>query len=165
MLSQPVNGTDDKNAHIETKKAYLTFLNNIMVNKLHAVFLSDRKPLSVSAYPKALSDRQDLTVNKGWLPALLESIQRVSEDISDPASSRTAIQFFGRCVLSWGQLPSAEMQMNGTVVAQALPGFEQFMYDGLIPMAFRIASLPTFNPKDGQTLLVSLRNPLSKFKS
>lgn len=41
LLSQPVTGTDDKLTHVDTKKAYLAFLNNIMVNKLHGVFVSE----------------------------------------------------------------------------------------------------------------------------
>lgn len=43
LLSSPVAGTDDKLAHVEAKKGYLMFLNNIMINKLHAVFVSDSK--------------------------------------------------------------------------------------------------------------------------
>ena len=43
MLSSAVDGTDDNVTHVETKKAYLLFLNNIMTNKLHGVFISECK--------------------------------------------------------------------------------------------------------------------------
>ena len=43
MLTQPISGTDDQNAHNETKKAYVALLNNIMASKLQAIFISDRK--------------------------------------------------------------------------------------------------------------------------
>lgn len=43
LLSQPINGTDDQRAHVETKKAYLALLNNIMASKLQGIFISERK--------------------------------------------------------------------------------------------------------------------------
>jgi len=43
MLSEPISGTDEQNAHNETKKAYVALLNNIMASKLQGVFISDRK--------------------------------------------------------------------------------------------------------------------------
>lgn len=46
------------------------------------------------------------------------------------------------------------MSVNGASSNGSLPGFEQFMYERLVPMAFRIVSSPSFNLKDGQSLLV-----------
>jgi hypothetical protein len=43
LLSQPISGTDDQRAHIDTKKAYLALLNNIMIAKLHGIFTSESK--------------------------------------------------------------------------------------------------------------------------
>ncbi len=43
LLSQPISGTDDERAHIETKKAYLALLNSIMVGKLQGIFTSERE--------------------------------------------------------------------------------------------------------------------------
>ena len=43
LFSQPVTGTDDAVTHVDTKKAYLALLNNIMSSKLHGIFISDRK--------------------------------------------------------------------------------------------------------------------------
>ena len=43
ILIQPISGTDDQNAHNETKKAYVALLNNIMASKLQGIFISDRK--------------------------------------------------------------------------------------------------------------------------
>ena len=42
LLSQPISGTDDHRAHIETKKAYLALLNNIMASQLRTIFISER---------------------------------------------------------------------------------------------------------------------------
>jgi exportin-T len=43
LFSQPVTGTDDAVTHVDTKKAYLALLNNIMSSKLHGIFISERK--------------------------------------------------------------------------------------------------------------------------
>jgi exportin-T len=48
LLSQPVTGTDDKLAQTDTKKAYFTFLNNIMINKLQGIFISPRTSVAPS---------------------------------------------------------------------------------------------------------------------
>lgn len=42
LLSQPISGTDHQRAHIETKKAYLALLNNIMASQLQRIFISER---------------------------------------------------------------------------------------------------------------------------
>ena len=41
LLSQPPIGTDDERSHIDTKKAYLALLNNIMSAKLHGIFTTE----------------------------------------------------------------------------------------------------------------------------
>lgn len=43
VMFQAVSGTDDELARADTKKAYLALLNNIMVSKLHPVFISERE--------------------------------------------------------------------------------------------------------------------------
>jgi exportin-T len=42
-MFQPVTGTDDILTHSESKRAYLTLLNNIVSSKLAGVFLSERE--------------------------------------------------------------------------------------------------------------------------
>jgi len=83
-------------------------------------------------------------------------MQRIVEDVSDPSTQKVAIIFFSRCVSIWGQ-PLSESPDTATNdrQAQGLPGFERFVYERLIPATFRIPSLPNFNPKDGQMIVVS----------
>ncbi|KAH8092595.1 ARM repeat-containing protein [Cristinia sonorae] len=134
LLSQPITGTDDQTTHSETKKAYLTLLNTTMTAGLHGIFVSDR--------------------NKGSLEALLASMQRIAEDVSDPSGQRVAYQFLGRCVSVWAQPPEA-VNGNAQAHSQGLPGFERFIYERLIPASFGVLSSPQFNIKDGQMLVVS----------
>lgn len=64
LLSQPVSGTDEQRAHVDTKKAYLALLNNIMASQLQHVFISERVyiVLLYSYFPLKYFDRKF-----GWL--------------------------------------------------------------------------------------------------
>ncbi|KAF8656825.1 hypothetical protein AX16_002373 [Volvariella volvacea WC 439] len=127
MLSQPPSGTDDQVAQYESKRTYLSLLNNIMASKINGVFISER--------------------NSGQLEALLTMMLRVAEDVTDPSNEKTAIIFLSRCVSVWGQ-----PQQGGQ--GEGLPGFERFIYEQLVPTTFRIPSSPQFNIKDGQAAVV-----------
>ncbi|KAI0775191.1 ARM repeat-containing protein [Trametes elegans] len=128
LLAQPVTGTDDQVTQVDTKRAYLGLLNSIISSKLHTVFISDR--------------------NKGQLEGLLESMLRLAEDPSDPASEKAAFSFFGRCVTVWAEPPRTPSTQ------QVLPGVERFVYERVVPTAFAVLSLPQFNIKDGQIVVV-----------
>ncbi|KAI0091175.1 ARM repeat-containing protein [Irpex rosettiformis] len=129
ILSQPVTGTDDQVTYVDTKRAYLTLLNNIMASKLHGIFTSAR--------------------NQPQLETLLASMQQLAEDVSDPSSQRAAFQFFGRCVQVWVPTQPTDVTHNS-----AIPGFERFVYERLVPAAFSVLASPQFNIKDGQMLVV-----------
>lgn len=88
-----------------------------------------------------------LVGNKGQIEGLLEMMERLVIDLTDPPGQRSALQFLARCVNVWA-VPSS----NGN--PQPLPGFERFIYERLIPATFRVLSLPEFNTKDGQVMLV-----------
>jgi exportin-T len=85
-------------------------------------------------------------------------MEQLSEDLADPASAKAAFAFLGRGVAVWGQVPlqAASSTEGAARPSGGLPGFERFIYDQLIPSAFKVVSLPEFNIKDGQMLTVSL---------
>lgn len=81
-------------------------------------------------------------------------MQQLAEDVSDPASEKAALTFLSRCVTVWGQ--SAENVAAGNEEGiESLPGFDRFIYERLVPTAFRVPSMPNFNFKDGQMAVVS----------
>lgn len=80
-------------------------------------------------------------------------MQRLAEDVSDPPSQKVAFTFLNRCVSAWGQLPASK---DGQTESSSLPGFDRFIYERLVPTSFRVLSLPEFNPKDGQMMVVSI---------
>ncbi|RDB26055.1 Exportin-T [Hypsizygus marmoreus] len=131
LLSQPISGTDDERAHVDTKKAYLGLLNNIMAAKLHGIFTSER--------------------NSGSFETLIDNLRRQAEDVSDPPCQRIALNFLNKGVSTWGQ-PSSEGGQGGS--QDSLPGFERFIYERLVPSLFRVPSSPDFNLKDGQMMVV-----------
>lgn len=82
-------------------------------------------------------------------------MQQLAEDVADPASEKAAVSFLSRCVTVWGQ--SANNAATGNEeYNESLPGFERFIYERLIPTAFRVPAMPNFNLKDGQMTVVSL---------
>lgn len=105
--------------------------------------------LMVSAYADVVPPG-----NRTQLESLLASMQQLAEDVNDPISQKAAFQFLGRCITTWLEpVAGANGQANGQ--SQALPGFERFVYERLIPSAFSVLSSPQFNIKDGQMLVVS----------
>lgn len=147
MLLQPISGTDDQHAQLETKKAYIALLNNIMASKLQAIFISERKlASSLSIYSHSF------TGNYSGFESLIEMMQGFADNVSDPANQKGTLIFFSRCVTTWGRDVITNGQAGET---EGLPGFERFIYERLIPTTFRVPSLPNFNPKDGQMIVVS----------
>ncbi|KAI0313753.1 ARM repeat-containing protein, partial [Amylostereum chailletii] len=134
LMSQPVNGTDDVLSYNETKRAYLALLNNILTSKLHGIFISNR--------------------NKESFERVLESMLQLAGDISDPLSQKAGLMFLSRSVSVWGQPASDILAGSDASATQGLPGFERFIYESVVPLAFRVLSLPDLNIKDGQVLVV-----------
>jgi len=134
LMFQPATGTDDILTHSESKRAYLTLLNNIVSSKLAGVFLSDR--------------------NKENFESLLQSMLQLAGDVSDPQSQRAAFTFLSKSVGVWGQpLPDGTTGEIETG-SQGVPGFERFVYENVVPTAFAVLSLPELNIKDGQVVVV-----------
>ncbi|KZV62903.1 KapM protein [Peniophora sp. CONT] len=136
IMSQPVSGTDDALARGETKRAYLTFLTNVMSSKLQGVYLSDR--------------------NKSRFEQVLQSILELGGDLSDPTSQKLAFTFLNKSVTQWATLPEAAAA-NGDAsqpASTSVPGYERFVYDNVVPLAFRVLSAPELNVKDGQVLVL-----------
>ena len=101
--------------------------------------------MCISFYSILTSLSGFLIGNSAGFERLIETMQQLIEDVSDPGSQKVAVIFLSRCVTAWGR------ESN-----EALPGFDRFIYERLVPTAFRVPSLPGFNPKDGQMMVVSL---------
>jgi exportin-T len=81
-------------------------------------------------------------------------VMLLSQDVNDPQSEKFAFQFLARCISIWARPTDAA---NGLDASESIPGFERFVYEHLIPLAFKVPSMPEFNIKDGQMVTVSFR--------
>ncbi|KAG9047337.1 pre-tRNA nuclear export protein [Tulasnella sp. UAMH 9824] len=140
VITQPVDGTDAQQANAETKKAYLDFILSIATGPLVTVFISPR--------------------NLSSFPSLVEGIVGFAADTTYPPSQRTAISILANFCLEFGPpegalLPVKKPGVKEEVQTHYVPGFEQLIYDRLIPLAFSIPLSPGFNWKDGLTIQVT----------
>ncbi|QRV89824.1 exportin-T protein [Ceratobasidium sp. AG-Ba] len=142
LLARPVEGTDDRLQHNDTKRAYLEFVTHIMTDQMHSVFVSER--------------------NKDQLPNFVQSIATIAEDVSDPASVKSALSFLTKSTTAFAQDPSgpgAQPKPNApavTIQLNVVPGYQTFIYERLVPLAFTIPASPSYNVKDGQTLSATM---------
>lgn len=88
-------------------------------------------------------------------------MQRLAEDVGDPPSQKAAFTFLNRAVTIWGQpTPSISgVKADDQNEYDGLPGFEQVIYERIVPTAFGVPSLPEFNLRDGQMMVVSKCHP------
>ncbi|WRT69690.1 uncharacterized protein IL334_006680 [Kwoniella shivajii] len=154
ILQQPITGTDEAQTHSRLKDAYLTFFTALMNANLDGVFITER--------------------NKPEFENLLTTLLGLTQDCSDPGSQRFAFGFFARSVIAWGTSPEAAARpsvfadsalsamskavANGSAAAtnqhaiakeerakQALPGYENFIYQRLLPACFEVPARKEFN--------------------
>lgn len=158
VLQQPVTGTDEAQVHARLKDAYLAFFTSLMNENLDGIFITDR--------------------NKPEFENVLTTLFNLTQDYSDGASQRLAFGFFSRSVIAWGTSPEAaarpsvfaesamatqsKMVSGGTAqpnphaitqeqrAKQCLPGYENFIYQRLLPATFEVPANSQFNIRGGQ---------------
>ncbi|KAH7106341.1 ARM repeat-containing protein [Auriculariales sp. MPI-PUGE-AT-0066] len=143
-VSEIVSNAQAGELHSETKKFYFSFLCSLMKAKLQDIFTSEQ--------------------NQSQLQGVLEFTLRTAQNALEPGTARLATDFLQACVIVWA-VPSGAAVANGPgtpqFAASTLPGFETFLYKQLVPLPFEIASSPSCNPLDGQTVV--LLNSLADF--
>lgn len=168
VLQQPVTGTDEAQVHARLKDAYLSFFTSLMNANLDGVFITER--------------------NKPEFENVLTTLYEIIKDNSDPASQRFGFAFFAKSVIAWGTSPEsavkpsvfAESAMsnhskavaNGSAVPtnqhaipkeeranQALPGYENFIYQRLIPACFEVPANKEFNIRNAQLVSGAYLSP------
>ncbi|WWD20310.1 exportin-T [Kwoniella shandongensis] len=162
ILQQPITGTDEAQMNRRLKDAYLSFFSALMNANLDGVFITER--------------------NKPEFENVLTTLLNLTQDYSDAGSQRLAFGFFARSVIAWGTSPEAAARpsvfaesamsaqsksvANGTAqptnqhlvakedrAKQALPGYENFVYQRLLPAAFEVPSRREFNFRGGQMVM------------
>ena len=165
VLRQPATGTDDIVTHRRLQEAYLGFFTALMNSNLETVFITDR--------------------NKPEFENVLSALLDLAQNSRDPASQRLAWSFLAKSVVAWGTSTAAATEpsvfaesamsdysqkvANGLApptnqheitkaqrAAQALPGYETFIYQRLIPSAFEVPLAPDFPIKSGQPVMYEI---------
>lgn len=173
VLQSPITGTDDQNIQRQLKTAYLNFFTALMNANLDGVFISER--------------------NKPEFENVLSTLMQFANENGDPSSQRLAFAFFAKSVIAWGTSVEAanaptvfadsalsaqsRAVANGTSSAtnqhsisrvdranQAVPGYETFIYQRLLPLCFEVPANEKFVLKSSQQALFEiamlLRNTL-----
>ncbi|ORX52334.1 Xpo1-domain-containing protein [Hesseltinella vesiculosa] len=125
FLNATASGTDEAILLMDLRRAYLTFLMSIFHADLEQVLASDR--------------------NIGHLVTILQTVLHFSKDNSDPSTQKMSFGVFLKFVSCF-----AGSVQQGTRV----PGFDQFVYNELLPITFSIPMSNSFNVADGQSMLV-----------
>ncbi|ODQ63294.1 Xpo1-domain-containing protein [Nadsonia fulvescens var. elongata DSM 6958] len=119
----------------DMRKAYLTFLFNIINNNMSAVFMAD--------------------ANKSVYENVLKSVLHYSSDLSDPTSTRQAVLALNKMIQEWGSgqirppPPLTEIFGNGLKIE----GFEQFLLQVSV-LCFEFSSKPGFETGDAQSRII-----------
>ena len=82
----------------------------------------------------------------------------MSLDLSDTSSQKTALTFISKVTSIFGAVagvPAPTLNGQPPPPPEPVPGFERFLFESVIPVLFKVPSLPEFNTKDGQAMLVS----------
>lgn len=163
VLQEPITGTDDASIHRKLKESYLAFFIALMNANLDGVFISD--------------------INKPEFENLLNALLNLANDSTDLTSQRLAFSFFAKSVIAWSTSPAAvaagsifldtalSEKSKATAsglspatnqhaipkedrAAQALEGYENFVYQRLVPACFEVPASPSFNLRSGQPVSV-----------
>ncbi|WFD30897.1 pre-tRNA nuclear export protein [Malassezia sp. CBS 17886] len=124
FLREGVQGTDDLLRRADTERAYFGLVNALLNAGLQDVLVSEK--------------------NRAQLQTVLQSLVYYAEN-GAPATQRAALGVLTRLVALW-----ARRDADTT----ALPGFEQFLYEAILPLAFQVPSKPSFDATDAQAQLV-----------
>lgn len=129
FLNTTPTGTDEAVLLLDLRKAYLNFILSLFNSNVESVFVSER--------------------NLEHLPTILQTFSHFAKDNSDPTTQKMSFGVFLKMVNSW---TSIENSNNPPV-----PGFDQFVYNELLPITFTVPMSTAFNLADGQSILVSIR--------
>ncbi|KAI8365847.1 armadillo-type protein [Choanephora cucurbitarum] len=125
FLNTTPSGTDEALLLLELRKAYLSFILSLFNANLEKVFVSER--------------------NLGFLNTILQTFLHFAKDNSDPTTQKMSFGVFLKMVNSWA---------SGADTNTSVAGFDQFVYNELLPITFSVPMSSAFNLADGQSILV-----------
>ena len=143
FLQKGVSGTDDIVDKTELKRSYLTFWAAVFSAQVESVLISERN-----------------------LPMFSEMVQFLLDtaiDYMDISTGKMAMSLLLKAILNWAKdpetcipsPPSTKKSSLPTKQSQALPGFDQFIYNSVVVLIFhKLILQPQFNLQDAQSLIL-----------
>jgi exportin-T len=131
FLNTSPSGTDEAVLLLDLRKAYLNFVLSLFNSNVEGVFVSER--------------------NLEHLNTILQTFLHFAKDNSDPTTQKMSFGVFLKMVNSWTTTTAANAPNNQQ---QSVPGFDQFVYNELLPITFTVPMSAAFNLADGQSILV-----------
>ncbi|CAO3627556.1 unnamed protein product [Cunninghamella blakesleeana] len=125
FLNTNPTGTDEVILLSDLRKSYLNFIVSLFNSELESILISER--------------------NVEHLNTILQTILHFSKDNSDAITQKLSFGVFLKFVNTFASTPQ-----NPT----SAPGFDQFVYNELIPVTFSVPMNNAFNVSDGQSMLV-----------
>lgn len=132
FLNTTPSGTDEAVLLLDLRKAYLNFILSLFNSNIESVFVSER--------------------NLEHLNTILSSFLHFAKDNSDPTTQKMSFGVFLKMVNSWTSNTTENAAATGQT---AVAGFDQFVYNELLPITFTVPMSTAFNLADGQSILVS----------
>ncbi|KAK4688536.1 exportin-T, partial [Tremellales sp. Uapishka_1] len=153
VLQTPVQGSDEAITHRRLKEGYLGFFTTLMSRNLEGVFITER--------------------NKPQFENVLTTLLEIATSIADIPSQKLAVAFFAQSIIAWGTSPVPSVMADSALsnlskavskgtaqptgqhavpkeerAAQALPGYENFIYQRLVPACFEVPGSPKWNMRN-----------------
>ncbi|KAI8815711.1 armadillo-type protein [Fimicolochytrium jonesii] len=170
-LNQPVEGTDDAFSRLELRKAYLNFLAQVFNSDMEGILLTERnmpqlnmvlqsvlhffkEPADSASQKLACSVLVKCVISWGTAEGNTIKITKTGKALK-PDKSKTTSPALPRQQSNPSTLGTADSDPSlHQQQPQSLPGFEQFMYENIVPILFEVPLNPQFDPNDGQNWLV-----------
>jgi exportin-T len=131
FLNTTPTGTDEALLLLDLRKSYLNFILSLFNANLEKVFVSER--------------------NLEHLSTILHTFLHFAKDNSDPTTQKMSFGVFLKTVNSWTTITTGATAQE----SQSVAGFDQFVYNELLPITFSVPMSSAFNLADGQSILVS----------
>ncbi|KAI8639645.1 armadillo-type protein [Parasitella parasitica] len=126
FLDTTPSGTDEAFLLLDLRKSYLNFVLSLFNANLEMVFVSER--------------------NLESLETILKTFLHFAKDNSDPTTQKMSFGVFLKTVNSWASSTTSAS-------APTIAGFDQFVYNELLPITFSVPMSASFNLADGQSIL------------
>jgi exportin-T len=145
-LNKPVEGTDDVIEQTSMRKAYLSFILNLLNNGMEAIFVSEGKtPVRIRL----------IEANRSKFDAILNSIVHYATDTSDATVEKIAFAVLNKMALVWSTHGTERQTRSEAALDRTFQDiFGRFVIEHLSRVCFEVPSKPSFNSNDAQSRLV-----------